>query len=64
MYLESTNYCTNLEKIWKYTKLDNSNRVLSKLLIRESSNDIGGIIYRHPKMDTNLFIDEKPNQKY
>ena len=30
-----------------------------EIINKKSSNDILGVIYRHPKMDTNLFIDNK-----
>ena len=33
-----------------------------EIVNKKSSNDIVGVIYRHPKMDTNVFIDNKLNQ--
>ena len=30
-----------------------------EIINKKSSNDIVGVIYRHPKMDTNVFIDKK-----
>ena len=30
-----------------------------EIINKKSSNDILGVIYRHPKMGTNLFIDNK-----
>ena len=32
-----------------------------EIINKKSSNDIVGVIYRHPKMDTNIFIDKKLN---
>ena len=32
-----------------------------EIINKKSSNDIVGVIYRHPRMDTNVFIDSKLN---
>ena len=32
-----------------------------EIINKKTSNDIVGVIYRHPKMDTNVFIDKKLN---
>ena len=32
-----------------------------EIINKKTSNDIVGVIYRHPKMDTNVFIDNKLN---
>ena len=32
-----------------------------EIMNKKSSNDIVGVIYRHPRMDTNVFIDNKLN---
>ena len=48
------NSTINPGEIWK------SMKVLLKLWTKKS-NDIVGVIYRHPIRDTNVFIDNKIN---
>ena len=46
-------------EIYKSKELESS---FIEIINKKSSNDIVGVIYRHPRMDTSEFIDDKLNQ--